>query len=46
MNNTIAKPAVIVSSSVAISNPRNITIDLEFDFALCHTQYSYCRYWH
>lgn len=39
----------ILSASVSISTPTKNTVlqsaDLEFDFGLCHSQYSYCSCW-
>lgn len=50
MNNQTASSNVsMLSASVAISSPIKNTVlqsaDLEFDFGLCHLQYSYCSCW-
>ncbi len=33
------------ASNVSIMSSLQI-MDVEFDFELCHSQYSYCRCWH
>jgi hypothetical protein len=40
-NQSSASNIAISDSSYALQ-----VMDLEFDFELCHTQYSYCSCWH
>jgi hypothetical protein len=51
MTTTNQSPASNVSiisatSEISIQMSSLQGIDLEFDFELCHTQYSYCSCWH
>lgn len=44
MNTTITNKSS--ASKISMNSSNDVVImDLEFDFELCHTQYSYCCYW-
>ncbi len=48
MNKQTVASNVSMLCAISSSSNTNISIpsDLEFDFSLCHPQYSYCSCWH